>query len=330
MTSRIQWAIKDDRLVTLADVGRREKGLVCYTCRDRLVVKDGGGQFTNGESPRQGRSKHFSHTSKSRCHGEGPAHFRVKTSLCGAINNALSMPREQRNMHGCIQYLCPDPEYGPNDSFKHAPGSDGLNQRFEEMRHGYHSYDLLAPLLDRAETEVWFDGKRTRADIAGLDKDGDVLWVIEIERSGLSQAAIKHAQQKCIPLFVVDLTRLPQSTVDEPLAEIECPDYFVLEENLARGFYPSVTKSFNTECERKVFGMGPTDHRWSKVGAYIHEGMSDCNNDGCPNCKVVVLHECGEMMCPDTAYMFANDIDHLRMYTDPVHRVNSHIPPSGP
>ena len=84
----------------------------------------------------------------------------------------------------------------------------------------------------------------TRADIAGKDKDGNALWVIEIKRSGVSKAAIDHAQEKGIPLFVVDLTHLAQPTEDDPWAEIKCQDYLVLAENLVRGFYPSVTESY--------------------------------------------------------------------------------------
>ncbi len=334
---KIQVALKNKRLVTLADVQRGEKSLTCYTCGDRLVVKDGGGQFVNGKGRRhQQRSKHFSHTANSPCHGEGPAHYRIKKALCGAINQALKMPREHRNSHGSIDYRCPDEVYGPKDFFKDAPGNGGLNQEFEQMRHGYHRYDLLhsfdgrrlddTPALDRAECEVWLDGRRTRADIAGLDKDGNVLWVIAIQRSGLSQAAIDHALGKRIPLFVVDLTHLPQPTADDPMAEVKCYDYFVLGENLVRGFYPSVEKSFNTECERKAFGMGPDDHNWSKWCTYVHKGPGNCANNGCPECEEVVIHECGESLCPDTAYMFEHRIDHFQMYSDPVHKVNSHIP----
>ena len=334
---RIQLAVKNERLVTLADVQRCEKGLTCHTCRDRLVVKDGGGQFVTGKGRRhRGRGKHFSHTSNGRCHGEGPAHYRIKTAICWAINYALKMPRERRNSHGSIDYRCPDQVYGPNDVFKYAPGSGGLNQEFEQMRHGYHNYDLLhrfdgpqfdgPPALDRAECEVWLDGRRTRADIAGLDKDGNVLWVIEIQRSGLSQAAINHALEKGIPLLVVDLTHLTQPTADDPMAETKCYDYFALEENLVRGFYPSVTKSFNTECERKAFGMGPDDHNWSKLCTFVHKGPGNCDNDGCPDCEEVVLHECGELLCPDTAYMFEHGINHFQMYNDPAHKANSDFP----
>ena len=333
---RTDLAVKNDRFVTLVDVQRGEKGLTCGTCKDRLVVRDGGGQFVTGKGRRnQGRGKHFSHMSNSKCHGEGPAHFRVKTGLCRAINDALTAPSKSRNMDGRIQYLCPDSEYGPGDIFKDAPGSHSLNQWFEQMRHGYHEYDLLqisdipfdeSPVLDRAECEVWLDGRRTRADIAGLDKDGNVLWVIEIERSSLSQAAIDHALRSGIPLFVVDLTDLSKPTVDDPMAEMKCHEYFVLWENLVRGFYPSVTKSLNTECERKLFGMGPDDHQWSKLWTYVHRGAGNCGDVGCPGCEVVVVHECGEDMCPDTAYMFEHGIDDLQMYCDPVHSGNSHVP----
>ena len=246
------------------------------------------------------------------------AHYRVKTALCWAINHALEMPKERRN----------------------APGSSGINLEFEQMRHGYDQYDLLhdsngthfddPAALDRAECEVWLDGRRTRADIAGKDKDGSVLWVIEIRRSGLSKAAVDHAHDKGIPLFVIDLTHLPQPTEDDPWAEIKCRDYFVLEENLVRGFYPSVTESYSTECERRAFGMGPDDRNWSKLCVYVHRGPGNCDNEGCSDCEEVVLHECGEVLCPDTAYTFKHGLNHFQMYTDPLHRANSHIlPPHG-
>jgi len=331
VTSRVQLAVKGEHLVPLAEVQRGEKGLTCYTCGDKLAVKDGRGQHVTRTGRRhQARRKHFSHTSNSRCHGEDPAHYRVKTALCWAINHALKMPMERRNFHGRINYRCPDPVYGPNDMIKFAPGRDVISQEFEQLRHGYHQYDLLheSAALDRAECEVWLQGRRTRADIAGRDKDGNTLWVIEIRRSGLSQAAIDHAKEKGIPLFVVDLTQLPQPTEADPRAETKCWDYFVLTENLVRGFYPSVIESYNTECERKTFGMGPEDQTWSKLCVYVHRGPGDCDNEGCPACEEAVLHECGEMVCPDTTYMFKHGIDHFRMYMDPVHRVNSHIPPA--
>ncbi len=337
MTGGIQVAVKDEKIVTLADVERGETGLACYTCGDKLAVKDGQGERITGKGRRnRARRKHFSHVPNSRCHGEGPAHFRVKTALCQAINHALKMPMKRRNFHGQIAYRCPDQIYGPKDMIKFAPGSDGLNQEFEQLQHGYHEYDLLrgsldlrfedAPSLERADCEVWLAGRKTRADIAGKDRNGNVLWVIEIRRSGVSQAAIDHAKETGIPLFVVDLTRLPKATEGDPWAEIKCMDYFILGENLIRGFYPSAGESYNTECERKSFGMGPDDHTWSKSSTYVHRGTGACDNSGCPDCVEKVLHECGELGCPDTAYMFRHGIGPVEMYTDPVHRVNSHIP----
>ena len=239
-------AYKDGRQVTLDEVERHSKGLTCPSCERKLVVKDGRGHFVARESPRnRAKGKHFAHIANSGCHGEGPVHYRVKKSLCEAINSALKMPREERNFHGRISYLCPDPAYGPKDTFKHAPGSGYLHQEFEQMQHGYHEYDLLhcsarptwtAPILDHAECEVWLDGRRTRADIAGLDKDRNVLWVIEIQRSGLSHAAIDHAQEKGIPLFVVDLTNLPKPSANDQMEEATSFEYHILAENLARGF----------------------------------------------------------------------------------------------
>ena len=339
MTSRIQLAVRDDRLVTLAEVHRREKGLTCYTCGGKLAVKDGRGERVNGKGRRhQPRKKHFSHTSNSKCHGEGPAHFRVKIALCRAINHALKMTKEQRNAHGQIDYRCADPEYGPKDVVKFAPGSDTIHREFEQMRHGYHQYDLLhesngppfddPPALDRAESEAWLDGRRTRADIAGKDKCGNALWVIEIRRSGVSKAAIEHALEKGIPLFVVDLTHLPQPIEGDPWAEIKCLGYLFLMENLIRGFYPSVTESYGTECERRSLGMGPDDRNWSKLWVYVHRGPGNCDAEGCSDCEEVVLHECGDMLCPDSAYMLKHGLNPLQMYSDPFHQVNSHIPPS--
>ena len=43
MTTTIQYAQLDDRIVSLADVQRDQKGLTCVTCGDRLLVKDGQG-----------------------------------------------------------------------------------------------------------------------------------------------------------------------------------------------------------------------------------------------------------------------------------------------
>lgn len=113
------------------------------------------------------------------------------------------------------------------------------------------------------------------------------------------------------------------------MAEIKCLQFFAIGSNLVRGFYPSATKSFNTVCERKAFGMGPTDHHWSRWIAYVHRGPAGCGNNGCPDCEEVVLHQCGEMICPDVSYIFEHGIDYYQMYTDPVHKMNSHLIPAG-
>ena len=48
MPSTIQYGVRDGRLVTLSDVQRGETALMCYTCGDRIVVKDGGGSSWMG------------------------------------------------------------------------------------------------------------------------------------------------------------------------------------------------------------------------------------------------------------------------------------------
>ena len=116
-----------------------------------------------------GKGKHFSHTSNSRCHGEGPAHYQLKVALCASVNQALVMRPDERDVRGHIQYLCPDAEYGPLDAFKHAPSKDEVNRPFPAMEHGCHKFNLLANQA-RAKREVYVDGGRTRADVASLDK----------------------------------------------------------------------------------------------------------------------------------------------------------------
>ena len=317
MAGTIPVAMMDDRSVTLDDVQRGQEGLRCCTCNGRLVVKDG-----------EDRAKHFSHTPSSLCHGEGPAHYLVKVSIRDVTKRALALPIEQRNNFGHvgrIHFRCPDAKYGPHDIIKFGPGSDGPNRQFEQMEHGYHEFDLLQRLA-RAECEVSFGKGRTRADVAGFDNDGNLLWVIEVKRSGLSKKAIEYACANQHPLFVVDLSKLPKPSEDDPWAELRNYDFAILEENLVNGFLPSVTHSYNTECERKAFGMGPTDQIWSKECCYIHKGEGDCGGVGCPDCEEVVLHECGEFICPDVDYMFQHDITRVQMHIDPDHWVQSHKP----
>ena len=96
--STIQYAVKDGRTLTLADVERGETGLTCYTYGNKIVVKDGRGRFVEGRGRRnRSEGKHCSHTSNSQCHGEGPAHYRIKAALCWSINMALAMPKHERN-----------------------------------------------------------------------------------------------------------------------------------------------------------------------------------------------------------------------------------------
>ena len=327
--------------MNLADVQRGESGLTCYTCDDNIVVKDGRGRFVHGQGRRnQKRRKHFSHTANSQCHGEGPAHFRIKNALCWSINNALTTPEQQRKLTGILWYRCPNPTYGLQEIFKFAPPvKSDPNQQFQQLQLGYHEYDLLhvrtrywqsgRPALQQAKTEVWLDGRRTRADIAGLDKDGNPIWVIELRRTGhVSQAAIDYALETGIPLFVIDLTHLPSPTPGNPYAEITCNDYRLVDENLSSGSYPRSDENYNLVCPRQAFGMGPRDQHWQKQNVLLHRGTGQClETSACPGCEEVTLHECGEALCPDSSYMFENDIGVCEMYLDPEHRKHSHIQP---
>ena len=85
----IQHAVRDGHLVTLAELRHGEAGLMCYICGDRIVVQDGRRQFAAGKGRRnRGNGKHFSHTSNSRCHGTGPAHYQLQVALCTSVNLA--------------------------------------------------------------------------------------------------------------------------------------------------------------------------------------------------------------------------------------------------
>ena len=324
--STIQFAMRGDKRVSIGEARRGEQGLMCFACSDRLVVKDGGGRYVSGVGNRHNpRRKHFSHTANSKCRGESDAHRFVKAALCEKINHALAMPEADRNFHGLMFYGCQDPEYGPNDFDKSAPGANDMNREFESLAHGYHQYDLLHR-LHKADNEVWLAKDRhTRADVAGKDEDGNVLWAIEVKRTSLSRAAVAHAETSGIPMFVIDLTKWPKSNEEDPYAEFSCLEFDMLAGNLERGFYPSVAESYNTECERRAFGMGPHDNRWSKQGVFIHRGSGDClDNEECPGCEEEILHGCAEVVCPDWTYMLKHDITPVEMYMNPVYRAKSH------
>ncbi len=332
MPTTIQYAQLEDHIVGLANVERGQLGLTCITCGDRLIVKDGRGTRAKTDTRRRPpRTKHFSHTSNSQCHGEGPAHYRLKMGIAESIRMALTMPANQRNSRGYIHYRCPDERYGVNCLFKGAPPSNLDPQGFQELQLGYHQFDLLKGLAE-VKTEARLSGGRTRADIAGFDAHGKRIWAIEIVRSTLSNSATENAKDTDLPLFVIDISTLPLDSEPQRLKELLNPLYTIIADNVARGFYPAADKSHNVQCPRKAFGMGPEDHQWHKERTYLHVGATDCTHQGdCPGCEQVLLHECNgrapdAMTCPDTWYMFREGITPIEMYTQPEHLEKSHIP----
>ena len=332
MPTIIQYAQLEDRIVGLANVERGQQRLTCITCDDRLIVKDGRGARAKADTrPRPPRTKHFSHTSNSQCHGEGPAHYRLKMGIAESIRMALTMPADQRNSRGYIHYRCPDERYGVNCLFKGAPPSNLEPQGFQELQLGYHQFDLLKSLAE-VRTEAQLSGGKTRADIAGFDAHGEPIWIIEILRSTLSNSAIENAKNTELPLFVIDVSTLPLDNEPQRLKELSNQLYIIMDDNVAHGFYPAADRSYNVQCERKAFGMGPEDHQWRKERAYLHVGAEDCTDQAnCSGCELVLLHECNggapdAMTCPDTWYMFQQGITPVEMYTQPEHLAKSHIP----
>ncbi len=332
MTTTIQYAQIDDRIVGLGDVLRGQKGLTCITCGDRLIVKDGQGTLAKARSPRSApKTKHFSHTSNSQCHGEGPAHYSLKMDIAESIRRALEMPPERRNFHGQIFYRCPNEKYGVHCIDKSAPPSNFRPKMMPEFQLGYHNFDLLKQLTE-VKTEARLADGKTRADIAGFNHQGKPIWIIEIVRSTLSDAATDNAQNSGLPLFIIDISTLPKGNEPPFSAELNDNLYVTMAGNIANGFYPTADTVYNVPCEREAFGMGPKDHQWSKEEAYLHVSAEDCTEQlDCPSCELVLLHECnaGEPnkgVCPDTWYMFQNGITPIQMYTLPEHLANSHIP----
>ena len=305
MASTIIFALKNGRnLVTLADVQRGEKGLSCFGCQGDLVVKDGKGRFVKVEGRQfRPRGKHFSHKGNGNgCHGEGTLHSWVKWRLCEAINVALTVRRDNRNMHGRIRYRCPHPEYEPFESFKDDGQSDGQQSRFPELRYGYDFYDLLGnssstPSLEAAECERWMDDgiNRTRPDIVGLARDGSALWAIEVKRTHLSQKSIAYAKCNALPMFVVDISNWPELDSEEDSSQWKA---YIFWDNLRMGFLPLVNESYATVCKRQAMGMGPTDTYWHSYAEPVHQGTpAECQGVHCPNCKMEEVHACGVMFC---------------------------------
>lgn len=334
MAIAIQYALLDGKIVGLNEVQRGQKGLTCFTCGDRLIVKDGQGSTAKTDSRHSRlRRKHFSHTSNSKCHGEGPAHYRLKMDIADSIRTALGMRPEERNFRGEIAYRCPDEKYGVHCIFKGAPPSNLEPKGFEQLQLGYHHFDLLENLAE-VRTEARLASGRTRADIAGFNYEGEPIWVIEILRSTISDAAIENAEASRLPLFVIDVSTLPLGNEPPFPQELNNLLYITMADNVAHGLYPAADVARNVECERKAFGMGPEDHRWSKETAWLHIGEEECTERAdCPGCELVLLHECNaggpdKGVCPDVPYMFQNGITPIEMYTQHEHLANSHIPDS--
>ena len=276
MTTTIQYAQIDDRIVGLGDVLRGQKGLTCITCGDRLIVKDGQGSLAKVRSPRSApKTKHFSHTSNSQCHGEGPAHYSLKMDIAESIRRALDMPPERRNFHGQIFYRCPNEKYGVHCIDKSAPPSNFRPKMMPEFQLGYHNFDLLKQLTE-VKTEARLADGKTRADIAGFNHQGKPIWIIEIVRSTLSDAATDNAQNSGLPLFIIDISTLPKGNEPPFPAELNDNLYVTMAGNIANGFYPTADTVYNVPCEREAFGMGPKDHQWSKEEAYLHVSAEDC------------------------------------------------------
>lgn len=314
MSSTIQWARKGDEIVWLADVQRGEKGLTCPGCDGRLKVCDGKGQFVKGKTRRNvAKGKYFAHVGGG-CYGEGRVHFTLKTAFAEVINGR----KENRDGFMGMPYVCPSLDYAPHCSFKAAPGQDPMNPELQGMSRGNHHFDLLKNLHE-VKIEHWLGGRATRADMVGLDRQNNPLWVIEVKRKNLSDKAIEHAKTNGYPLFIVDVTNISDTddTVEQPvLLNCSMDLYIMLENALRGGFLPRAVETYNTQCRREAFGMGPEDRHWRRDYAYVGG-------------EKVLLHECGGkhqdgMFCPDTAYMFKHKIDRFQMYTDPAHLIHSH------
>ncbi len=304
MVARIAIALRANELVNLEQVKRGEPGLSCYTCGDKLIVKKG-----------EARRKHFSHTSNSKCHGEGPGHYRLKVAIRDILQDAIDKRVGPNQRPIFIHYPCPDPEYAFICKMKEtAPVLEGesLSQPFESMRTGYHFIDLTDNLHE-VECEAWLDNRRTRADVAGFDRNGKVLWAIEIKRDNLSSAATESAARTGIPLLAIDISGVPKSPEDKPYIEDEA--LWLVWENLRNGFLPPAsTESVNTVCPRKESGLGPNENQGKVVWGITQKE------------KRVMLHKCDSDTCADWVYAFANGIDPAEMYTNPEHVAQSHIP----
>ena len=308
MSARIPCAIQDNRMVYLDQVNRGQSRLTCYTCEDKIVVKQG-----------KSRRKHFSHTGNSKCHGEGPAHYRLKRALRDILLSAIEIQGKPDSQSIFISYPCPEPEYALRCGMKFGPPileGESVIGEFEELKAGFHSKNLTENLRE-VRCEVWLNNRKTRADVAGFDRNGNLLWAIEIKRYSLSNAAIDSAKDTGIPLFVIDISEVPKSPEDNPYAEDEA--LWIVWENLRNGFLPRASRdSINVVCDRKESGAGPEDNCAQSFWGIYGDGSK------------VLLHRCSDEICRDWQYIFSNDIDQFEMYMNPIHSVNSHSPADVP
>ena len=314
MSSTIEFGIKAGRRVTLDEVSAGERGITCYTCGTPLCCKDGKGKHTDSEN-RSGRSvakgKHFAHTKKSKCYGEGPAHYILKGVIAHALNQFLKLAaNESLPNRPMMRYLCPSAAYGVYCyDFGHAPFISAKSMM------GSHLFDLLTNIA-AVKTEHPLGRGATRPDVVGLDSSGEPLWIIEIYRKHpTSERCLRYARNKSVPVFQVNIDDIPTTYSRADLfGELRSPEFLIRAENAARGFL-FADKSWNTTCEREDFGMPENCHHWTKSYASSEEGTE------------ILLHECGEMLCPDSQYMLANGISLEEMYLDPQHQQHSHTSP---
>ena len=327
MSSTMQRAFRSQEVVGLGDVQRGEKGLTCCVCSGRLRVCDGKGERVKGKGSRNvPKGKYFAHVGNGGCYGEGKVHFVLKKLFEAVINDRRENPDGFMGM----PYVCPSPEYAPHCLFKYAPGQDTMHREFPQMEHGHHHFDLLKN-LHAVKCEHWLGGQATRADLVGLDREGNPLWVIEIKRTNISDKAVEYATTHGLPLFVVDVTNLPDTDdmAEDPVMLTGSLPFAILMENALRGFLPRAVETCNMKCDRQAFGMGPRDTHWRKDYVYTCRAEPNCGFNGCPDCEEVMLHECGgsnedPILCPDVEYMFKNKIGPEEMYSDPTHLIHSH------
>ena len=258
MNAKIPWAIRDDKLVTLEQVKRGEHSLTCYTCGDKLIVKDG-----------EARRKHFSHTSNSKCHGEGPAHYRLKMAMRDVLQSAIEKQGKPEARPIFLAYPCPDSDYAFSCNLKDAPPvleGESVTRPFDSMRQGYHTLNLTDN-LHKVRHEAWLDKRKTRADLAGFGRKKTLLWAIEIKHGNLSEAALESAKSTGVPVLVIDITDIPKSPHHDPYAEDDA--LWLARENLRNGILPRASiESANTLCPRKESGAGPEDSHGTRVLGY--------------------------------------------------------------